>query len=159
ERTPTKVRYRSVGDRNIAVRNIRPWAVLMAHQQWYLVGWDFDRCEERLFKLSRIESKTISQLSSEVSTDQHEVSLRPADFNIEANRQRLHTQQAPAAEAYVWIAADTLPILRIRGDSLEHRDGRELAHRTDRDPLDTAASVASLTTSAHADRRLNLEPA
>lgn len=157
EQTPIKFRYRSVGDRNIAVRNIRPWAVLMAHQQWYLVGWDFDRCEERLFKLSRIESKTISQLSSEVSTDQHEVSLRPADFNIEATRQRLHTQQAPAAEAYVWIAADTPSKLRIRADILEHRDGWELAHFTYRDPLQTAASVAALTTSAQVDRRHNME--
>src|SRR5699024_2714241 len=137
--------------------NIRPWAVLMAHQQWYLVGWDFDRCEERLFKLSRIESKTISQLSSEVSTDQHEVSLRPADFNIEATRQRLHTQQAPAAEAYVRRSAETPCELRIRDDLLESRDGWELAPSTYRDPLQTAASVAALTTSAQVDRRHNVD--
>src|SRR5690625_7659632 len=65
EQSPIKFRYRTAGDDAITQRNVRPWAILMAHQQWYLVGWDFDRDDERIFKLTRIESKTISPLAAE----------------------------------------------------------------------------------------------
>ncbi|MDN6350270.1 MAG: WYL domain-containing protein [Yaniella sp.] len=62
EQAPIRFRYRTVGRDEIVNRRLRPWAVFMAHQHWYVVGWDLDRNDERIFRLSRIESKAISLL-------------------------------------------------------------------------------------------------
>lgn len=150
EQTPVSFRYRTVGREEISVRRVRPWAVLMAHQQWYMTGWDLDRRGERLFKLSRIESKTISLLPSEVLGDQAQVSLRTEDFDVEDIRQRLDTQQPPA-DGFVWLTSDTASNLRIRAELVEQRDGWDLLHINYRDPLKIAASIAALTTTAQVD--------
>ena len=151
EQTPIKFRYRTVGRDEIVQRNVRPWAVVMAHQQWYLVGWDFDRGDERIFKLTRIESKTINPLSGDaISKQLATASMRPADFDIETIRHRLHIQQ-PATDAYVWLRCQTASSIRIRAEVLDDRDGWELLHFTYHDSLKTAASIAALTTAAHVD--------
>lgn len=151
EQTPIKFRYRTAGRDEIIQRTIRPWAVIMAHQQWYLVGWDFDRGDERIFKLTRVESKTISALSTDaISKQQATTSMRPADFDIETIRHRLHVQQ-PATDAFVWLRANTATSIRIRAEVMEHHDGWELLHFTYHDALKTAASLAALTTAAHVD--------
>ncbi len=150
EQTPVKFRYRTVGREEIRVRQVRPWAVLMAHQQWYMTGWDLDRRDERLFKLSRIESKSITPLATDVLATQDQPSLRPADFDVDITRQRLYTQQPPA-EGYVWLANETASSLRIRAQQLDQHEGWDLLHFTYRDPLKTAASIAALTTEARAD--------
>ncbi|MDA2988070.1 MAG: WYL domain-containing protein [Actinomycetota bacterium] len=35
-------------------RTVEPWAVHSKNGRWYLAGWDVDRCEERVFRISRI---------------------------------------------------------------------------------------------------------
>lgn len=156
EQTPVKFRYRTVGREEISVRRVRPWAVLMAHQHWYMTGWDVDRRGERLFKLSRIESKTITPLPTEVLADQEEDSLRPADFDVEDIRQRLYIQQPPG-DAYVWITRDTASSLRIRAERIEQHADWELLHITYRDLLKTAASIAALTNNAQVDHERSPE--
>src|SRR5699024_10107346 len=115
EQATTRFRYRSVGGDEIVNRRLRPWAVFMAHQHWYVVGWDLDRNDERIFRLSRIESKAITLLPNDALDGQRESSLRPQQFSIEAIRARLHTEQV-AAEAYVWVAENVSSSLRIRAD-------------------------------------------
>ena len=150
EQAPVKFRYRTVGREEITVRRVRPWAVLMAHQQWYMTGWDLDRRSQRLFKLSRIESKTISLLASEVLGDQEHASARPADFDVEDIRQRLYTDQPPV-DGYVWLATDTASSVRIRAQQVDQRPGWDLSRIIYREPLKTAATIAALTTNAQVD--------
>ena len=156
EQTPVKFRYRTAGSDAIVQRHVRPWAILMAHQQWYMVGWDFDRHDERLFKLSRIESKTITPLSADAISVPSNASMRPADFDIEAIRQRLYLQQ-PETDAYVWLRHNTPSSLRVRAQAIEQRNGWELLHLTYKDALKTAASVASLTALAQVDQKRSPE--
>ena len=150
EQTPVKFRYRTAGHDAVAQRHVRPWAILMAHQQWYLVGWDFDRDDERLFKLTRIESKTISPLSADAIVTRQDRSMRPADFDIEAIRQRLYLQQ-PTTNLYVWLHEDTATSLRIRAQLVEQHNGWQLWHVTYQDALKTAATVAALANQARVD--------
>lgn len=156
EQTPIKFRYRTAKDDAITQRHVRPWAMLMAHQQWYLVGWDFDRGGERIFKLTRIESKTIKTLSADAVIKQQAVSMRPANFDIEAIRQRLHIQQT-ATHAYVWLRRNTVSSLRVRADIIERQGDWELLHFTYHDSLQAAASIAALTTDARVDTERSQE--
>jgi predicted DNA-binding transcriptional regulator YafY len=151
EQSPIKFRYRTAGDDAITQRNVRPWAILMAHQQWYLVGWDFDRDDERIFKLTRIESKTISPLAAEaISARQQSASMRPPDFDINAIRQRLYTEQSQT-DAYIWLDAEAASGLRVRATLIDERNGWELLQVTYQDTLKTAASIAALATQAQVD--------
>lgn len=156
EQAPIRFRYRTVGRDEIATRRLRPWAVLMAHQHWYVVGWDLDRGNERIFRLSRIESKAITPLPADALDGQREASLRPQNFSVEATRARLHTEQA-ATEAHVWIAEHVASSLRIRAEVVQRSHGWELLHFTYRDPLKVAASIAALTTNARVDTQRDVE--
>lgn len=156
EQTPVKFRYRTAGSDAIVHRSVRPWAILMAHQQWYLVGWDFDRRDERLFKLTRIESRTISPLATDIMSTQVRESMRPADFDIDAVRRRFDRQQ-PETDAYVWLQGETPSSLRVRARVVEEQHHWQLLHVTYRDPLKIAASVAALTTRAQVDQRRSPE--
>lgn len=156
EQAPIRFRYRTVGRDKIAIRRLRPWAVFMVHQHWYVVGWDLDRGNERIFRLSRIESKAITPLPAEVLAGHGQASLRPKHFSIEATRARLYIEQT-ATEAYVWISENVASSLRIRGESVQQSHGWELLHFFYRDPLKIAASVAALTTNARVDRHRSAE--
>lgn len=150
DQQPIHFRYRTVGRDEIADRRVRPWAVLMAHQHWYVVGWDLDRGDERIFRLTRIESKSIAVLPWHALHGQTTVSLPPADFNAADIRQRLHTEYAPA-EAYVWIPIDAATGLRVRAQSINVQNGWELVQFSYRDPVNTAARIAAATTHALVD--------
>lgn len=152
DQTPVKFRYRTAGGDAIVQRNIRPWAVLMVHQQWYVVGWDFDRHDERIFKLTRIESSTISPLSNDVVSRRTLESMRPKDFEVASIRRRLTAQQSEA-EAYIWLHNATPTSLRVRAEIVEKRPDWTLLRVVFRDPLKIAAKVAALTTRAQVDEQ------
>src|SRR5699024_10677188 len=120
EQNPIRFRYRTVGRQDSAHRRRRRWAVVMAHQHWYVVAWDLDRADERTFPLSRIQSNTITQLSHDVLQGIEQTSQRPENFDINTIRQRLRTNQS-GGEAKVWIAADTLSSLRVRANVIEQQ--------------------------------------
>lgn len=156
EQSPIGFRYRTVGHRDITYRHLRPWAVLMAHQHWYVVGWDLDRADERIFRLSRIESNTITQLSHDVLQGIRKTSQRPKNFDVDAIRQRLTAKQSDG-EAKVWIATGTVSSLRIRANLIEQHSGWDLLYIRYQDPLQTAAQIAALTNSARVDVCSSLE--
>ena len=54
ERAQVRFGYRRAGGES-TVRNVQPWGVVRYSGRWYLVGWDLDRSEERVFRLSRVQ--------------------------------------------------------------------------------------------------------
>ena len=64
--------YRS---KSVTRRNIAPYGLTLWHGSWYLVGWDIDKGEMRVFRVSRIASE-ISFTGGE-----HSFSV-PEDFSI-----------------------------------------------------------------------------
>jgi proteasome accessory factor B len=55
DRRPVSFEYLAAGRTAPQVRNLEPWGVVNRHGLWYVAGFDRDRREERVFRLSRIE--------------------------------------------------------------------------------------------------------
>lgn len=58
--------YRKPGQRDITKRTVEPWSVHSREGHWYLVGFDVDAGEQRVFRVSRIEG-TVQVLATPVS--------------------------------------------------------------------------------------------
>jgi proteasome accessory factor B len=54
ERIPVTFDYRRSGDRRTTTRHVEPWGVVRYSGRWYAVGWDRERRDERVFRLSRV---------------------------------------------------------------------------------------------------------
>jgi proteasome accessory factor B len=57
ERTPVEFRYRRSGATSATARHVQPWGVVRYSGRWYVVGFDVDRGDERVFRLSRVEGE------------------------------------------------------------------------------------------------------
>lgn len=55
ERTPVEFDYRRSGAVRTTTRHLQPWGVVRYSGRWYVVGFDTDRGEERVFRLSRVQ--------------------------------------------------------------------------------------------------------
>ncbi len=54
DRRPVTFPYQAPGRPGPQARNLEPWGVVNRHGRWYVVGFDRDRGQERVFRLSRI---------------------------------------------------------------------------------------------------------
>jgi proteasome accessory factor B len=54
DRRPVTFGYQAAGRSSPEQRNLEPWGVVNRHGTWYVAGFDRDRGEERVFRLSRI---------------------------------------------------------------------------------------------------------
>lgn len=55
DRRPVTFGYQAAGRTAPQPRNLEPWGVMNRHGTWYVAGFDRDRGEERVFRLSRID--------------------------------------------------------------------------------------------------------
>lgn len=55
ERREARFGYRRSGETTARRRVLQPWGVLTSRRRWYVVGYDVERKDERMFRLSRIE--------------------------------------------------------------------------------------------------------
>lgn len=51
---PVAFDYQGIGRTSVARRHLDPWGVVSRRGRWYVVGFDRDRDEQRVFRLSRI---------------------------------------------------------------------------------------------------------
>jgi proteasome accessory factor B len=54
DRRPVVFDYRRSGSGEVGRRRVQPWGLGLWHGRWYLVGFDVDRGERRLFRLGRV---------------------------------------------------------------------------------------------------------
>jgi proteasome accessory factor B len=57
ERTPVEFDYLRPGQSEPTTRHLQPWGVVRYSGRWYAVGFDTDRGEERVFRLSRVQGQ------------------------------------------------------------------------------------------------------
>ncbi len=57
DHTPVSFGYRKQGETTAATRRVEPWRMLSWHGRWYLHGYDTDRGDSRVFRLSRITGR------------------------------------------------------------------------------------------------------
>jgi proteasome accessory factor B len=111
ERTPVEFEYLRSGQSEPATRHLQPWGVVRYSGRWYAVGFDTDRGEERIFRLSRVQGQA-RRSGSPASYDV------PADVDIRAVTRRL--APAPVTETVTILArVGTGHALRRSADSVE----------------------------------------
>ena len=57
DRRPVSFGYQAAGRAAPQRRNLEPWGVVNRHGHWYVAGFDRDRGEERVFRLSRVDGQ------------------------------------------------------------------------------------------------------
>ena len=55
DRRPVTFGYRAAGRSMAQPRSLEPWGVVNRRGRWYVVGFDIDRQEQRVFRLSRVD--------------------------------------------------------------------------------------------------------
>ncbi|WP_370613963.1 helix-turn-helix transcriptional regulator [Mumia sp. Pv 4-285] len=111
-RTPVTFQYeRADGAR--AQRVVEPWRLVSWHGRWYLVGYDRDRADQRLFRLSRVVGDV------EPAGGPHEFDV-PDDADVRAMAEALFPAP-PTADAVVRVRRGRGLGLRRRATS-EHPD-------------------------------------
>ncbi|MFD0690355.1 helix-turn-helix transcriptional regulator [Actinomadura fibrosa] len=56
---PVAFDYQGIGRTSVARRHLEPWGVVSRRGRWYVVGFDRDRDEQRVFRLSRITGDVV----------------------------------------------------------------------------------------------------
>jgi len=78
ERRVVRFTYRKPGVADGQVRTVEPWYVRSLAGRWYLIGWDQDRVEERVFRLSRIDGAvTVTGQSAPERSGTPDITLTP----------------------------------------------------------------------------------
>jgi proteasome accessory factor B len=121
ERTPVRFTYRRPDQEEATVRHLQPWGVTRNSGRWYVVGFDTDRGDERVFRLSRVEGQPVR----DGAPGSFEV---PADVDLGGLARRL----APPGPV------EPLVLLVRTGAALALRRGAETAAEGVRGPDGTA---------------------
>lgn len=95
ERTPVVFDYQR-GSAPVTTRHLQPWGVVRSSGRWYAVGFDTDRAEERVFRLSRVRGLARKQ-------------GRPGSYDIPAGADIRRTAERLAPASTVLRA-----VLRVR---------------------------------------------
>ncbi len=126
EKKVVKFLYRAPGHES-EKRSIEPWAVICRNGNWYVVGHDQDRGEERTFKLTRIQGSV-------------NVSAQPHTQDPPHNRTR--TVELPPEES---LTDATICVSAGRGGSLM-RHAHNITSNNGIDVIKVKASRAELIT-------------
>ena len=76
EKRRIRMEYFSASRAELVERDVDPWGLYAALGRWYLIGFDHKRSEERMFRVDRIKSITVTDQPSDV----------PADLDLESYR-------------------------------------------------------------------------
>ncbi len=111
ERQPVEFEYRRSGQDRASTRHLQPWGVVRYSGRWYAVGFDTDRKDERVFRLSRVEGEA-RKVGEPASYDV------PAGTDVRATAHRL--APAPSTERAVVLARRGAGhVLRRNAESVE----------------------------------------
>ena len=76
DRRPATFSYRKSGASQAEPRSVEPWALECWHGHWYLAGWDRDRKDVRVFRLSRIVGRVRTRSEAFVAEVPDHVDVR-----------------------------------------------------------------------------------
>ncbi|MEE1785423.1 WYL domain-containing protein [Streptomyces sp. SP17BM10] len=76
DRRPVTFDYRKAGAAAVEQRSVEPWALECWRGHWYLAGWDRDRGDARVFRLSRITGKVRAKTGAFLGTVPEHVDVR-----------------------------------------------------------------------------------
>lgn len=106
--------YRTAEGGVPVTRVVRPWLLLAAASQWYLIGWDIDRQDRRMFRITRFTSEP-RVVPADTITEA--VRDRPADLDVLELR-RAATGETTPETARLLVAPDSVHWLRVGSTAL-----------------------------------------
>ncbi|MCW2765383.1 MAG: transcriptional regulator [Nocardioides sp.] len=111
ERVPVEFDYVRSGEHAVSTRHLQPWGVVRYSGRWYVVGYDTDRQDERVFRLSRVQGE--ARKAGEPGS--YDV---PPGTDVRSVAKRL--APAPSTErAVVLVRTDAGHALRRNADEVE----------------------------------------
>lgn len=126
-RTPVSFTYQRPGQ-DASVRHLQPWGVISWRDRWYIGGFDVDRDEQRLFRISRVQGGVTSTGA-------------PGSFTIPAD-----ARLRDLAASLFRPAPDRVAVLRVApGRAQSLRSAASLTARLDdgRDELEVPFATVS----------------
>lgn len=97
-------------------RRVRIWSALEVGGRWYAAGWDLDRQDERLFRISRVVGDPVEVTGAEADA----APARPADWDPVEIRDRLLGQgEGERDRVRLWVAPGRGHSVRLRGESVD----------------------------------------
>ena len=69
QRKRVDIEYLSASRGQLTSRRVDPWGLVTALGRWYLVAWDHDSSDERMFRVDRVKSVTLTDEDAEVPED------------------------------------------------------------------------------------------
>jgi proteasome accessory factor B len=146
-RTPITFGYRRPEGTQAQARRVQPWSLVQWHGRWYLAGYDLDREDTRVFRLSRVDGAV-------------RTAGRAGSFEVPADHEAriMVERSAPAGEprsATLLVRPGAAHSLRRRASSTSQTDSGWTELGIDFHDVDGfAAEIAG-----HADDVRVLEPA
>ena len=128
--------YASKTSGQTSQRHIDPWQVVCRRGAWYVIGFDLDKGDMRVFKISRI-------IGNVQITDNEITTSMPEDFDVEA-----------ALDYWVRLVADPLTIemkvkpgtcrhIAVLAETVDYRDGHDLITVVTSDIYGISRDIAS----------------
>lgn len=111
ERRQVEFDYWRTGQAAPARRRVHPWGITRYSGRWYLLGFDLDRDDERVFRLSRVQGTA-------AATGPRGAYEIPEGLDIEATTRRLAPPPADGRAVVLVRTGAALP-LRRAADSVE----------------------------------------
>lgn len=107
--------YRTALGGEPETRTVRPWLLMSTASQWYLVGWDLLRQDQRMYRITRFTSEPVSVPPDQVTGAVRE---RPADLDVHALRRSV-TGESGAERAVVRVEPGRAHWLRVGAQHLD----------------------------------------
>lgn len=108
ERRPVEFDYARPGE-TPSRRHLQPWGVVRFSGRWYVVGYDTDRGEERVFRLSRVQGDPATGEAGSYDV--------PPDVNLREAARRL-APPVPESRAVLLVRSGAGHVLRRLADSV-----------------------------------------
>lgn len=108
ERRPVEFDYARPGE-TPSRRHLQPWGVVRFSGRWYVVGYDTDRGEERVFRLSRVQGDPTTGEAGSYDV--------PPDVNLREAARRL-APPVPESRAVLLVRSGAGHVLRRLADSV-----------------------------------------
>ncbi len=104
-----RIEYFSAARGELSQRDVDPWGLVEALGRWYLVGWDYLRDAERMFRIDRTKSVTLLDDAANVPDDFNPERYRGA-FVGRSNESTMTIEMSP--DVARWFV-DYYPVRRV----------------------------------------------
>lgn len=105
--------YFSIKSKQETSRTVAPWRIFLSRGQSYLIGFDQNKGEERVFKLSRIVTQVT--ISNETAIED-----APANLNVNSIIEKWESYEPTLKSVQVRVAKEVAGELRILANDIEY---------------------------------------